>query len=371
MNQKTSIVHVITGLETGGAEHVLASLALEKIRVGEHPLVVSLVDGGSQFDKLRTAGCRVIGLGMRRGQPSFKALMRLVRIIKCEKPLVIQSWMYHADIAALLAVCLSGRRSCTKLFWGIRCSDMDGSRYRYLRGVCSWLSKYPDGIIANSHSGLKFHTEVLGYRPKRTAVIPNFFDTERYCFRESARSRIRRELGIDENDFVIAAVARVDAMKDYPNFLSALEEIEGVTALAIGKGTETLPVTQGLIVLGERDDIPDLLSAIDVLVSASAFGEGFSNVIGEAMACQRAVIATNVGDADSLVGSAGIIVPPSSPLLLAEAIARLQHDEKLARSMGHLGRERIIAEYRLERAVAAFQAVYGYSKKNEKCLENH
>jgi len=371
VNQKTSIVHVITGLETGGAEHVLASLALEKIRVGEHPLVVSLVDGGSQFDKLRTAGCRVIGLGMRRGQPSFKALMRLVRIIKCEKPLVIQSWMYHADIAALLAVYLSGRRSCTKLFWGIRCSDMDGSRYRYLRGVCSWLSKYPDGIIANSHSGLKFHTEVLGYRPKRTAVIPNFFDTERYCFRESARSRIRRELGLDENDFVIAAVARVDAMKDYPNFLSALEEIEGVTALAIGKGTETLPVTQGLIVLGERDDIPDLLSAIDVLVSASAFGEGFSNVIGEAMACQRAVIATNVGDADSLVGSAGIIVPPSSPLLLAEAIARLQHDEKLARSMGHLGRERIIAEYRLERAVAAFQAVYGYSKKNEKCLENH
>ena len=86
MNQKTSIVHVITGLDTGGAEHVLASLALEKMRVGEHPLVVSLVDGGSQFDKLRTAGCRVIGLGMRRGRPSFKALMRLVRIIKCEKP---------------------------------------------------------------------------------------------------------------------------------------------------------------------------------------------------------------------------------------------------------------------------------------------
>tara|TARA_B100000674_G_C37980372_1_gene981860 strand:- start:10953 stop:12047 length:1095 start_codon:yes stop_codon:yes gene_type:complete len=364
VNQKTSIVHVITGLDTGGAEHVLASLALEKMRVGEHPLVVSLVDGGSQFDKLRTAGCRVIGLGMRRGRPSFKALMRLVRIIKCEKPPVIQSWMYHADIAALLAVYLSGRRSCTKLFWGIRCSDMDGSRYRYLRGVCSWLSKYPDGIIANSYSGLKFHTEVLGYRPKRTAVIPNFFDTERYCFRESARSRIRRELGLDENDFVIAAVARVDAMKDYPNFLSALEEIDGVTALAIGKGTETLPVTQGLIVLGERDDIPDLLSAIDVLVSASAFGEGFSNVIGEAMACQRAVIATNVGDANSLVGSAGIIVPPSSPFLLARAIARLQHDEKLARSMGHLGRERIIAEYRLERAVAAFQAVYGYCKKN-------
>ncbi len=367
MNQRTSILHIITGLDTGGAERVLASLALETMRVGEHPLVVCLVDGGSQFDKLQTAGCRVIGLGMRRGQPGIKALMRLVRLIRREKPPVIQSWMYHADLAAFLAVCLSGRRSCTKLFWGIRCSDMDDSRYRYLRGVCSWLSKYPDGIIANSHSGLRFHTEVLGYRPKSTAVIPNFFDTERYCFRVSARSRIRKELGLDENDFVIAAVARVDAMKDYPNFLSALEKVDGVTALAIGKGTETLPVTRGLIVLGERDDIPDLLSAIDVLVSASAFGEGFSNVIGEAMACQRAVIATNVGDADRLVGSAGIIVPPSSPVLLAEAIARLQNDAKLARSMGHLGRERIMAGYRIEKAVAAFQAVYECSNKNEAC----
>ena len=364
MNQKTSILHVITGLNTGGAESVLASLALEKMRVGEHPLVVSLVDGGSQFDKLQTAGCRVIGLGMRRGKPNFKALMRLVRLIRCEKPPVIQSWMYHADLAALLAVCLSGRRSCTKLFWGIRCSDMDVGRYRYLRGVCSWLSKFPDGIIANSHSGLKFHTDVLGYRPKRTAVIPNFFDTERYRFRASARSRIRKELGLNENDFVIAAVARVDAMKDYPNFLSALEKVDGVTALAIGKGTETLPVTHGLIALGERNDIPDLLAAIDVLVSASAFGEGFSNVIGEAMACQRAVIATNVGDADRLVGSAGIVVPPSSPFLLAQAIASLQRDIKLVRSMGHSGRKRIISEYQMEKAVAAFQAVHGYSNKN-------
>ena len=356
------IIHVITGLDTGGAEGVLANLVLQKTKQKKNPLVVSLVDGGFYFEKLQSHGCRVIGLGMRRGQPSLSAILRLIKILKSEKPSVVQSWMYHADIAALFALMLSGRRSCTKLFWGIRCSDMDPNRYRYLRGVCSWLSGLPDGIIANSHSGLEFHIDNLGYRPKQATVIHNCIDMERYHFNERVRHRIRGELGLHKNTFVVAAVARVDVMKDYPTFISALSGMRGVTAIAVGKGTEVLPKIPNLMRLGERHDISDLLSAIDVLVSASAFGEGFSNVLAEAMACQRAVISTNVGDAARLIGGAGLIIPPSSPDLLNEAIKKLRNDGEMRKRMGEIGRKRIATVCQLKMITAAFDHFYEFGE---------
>lgn len=353
-----SVLHIITGLDTGGAETMLAALALEKLAQGERPVVVSLIDGGSQFDRLHAAGCRLIGLGMKRGRPSLGALFRLAGILKQEKPAVVQSWMYHADLAALAALWLSGRRRKTRLFWGVRCSDMDAARYRCLRRICARLSARPDGIVANSEAGLRFHIDSLGYRPRRAAVVHNGFDIARYRFDQTARTRLRRELQIDEDAFVVATVARVDPMKDYPTLLAALEGLEGVTALAVGKGTEALPKTPGLRALGERDDIPELLSAIDVLVSPSAFGEGLSNVIGEAMACGRPIVATDVGDARVLVGEAGILVPPKAPVDLAEAIAQLRDDANLRGKMSGLARARVETEFCLADAVAAFDGVH-------------
>ena len=256
--------------------------------------------------------------------------------------------MYHADLAALVALWLSGRRRNTKIFWGVRCSDMDQARYgvlfRIVLRLCAWLSRSPDGIIANSHAGLDLHLS-LGYRPKRAVVVHNGFDTERFRFDPGSRQRIRQSLGIDEGQFVIGTVARVDAMKDYPTLLTEIGQLEGVTALAVGKGTEALPKSEGLIALGERSDVVDIFSAIDVLVSASAFGEGLSNVIGEAMATGRPIVATNVGDAAQLVGDGGIIVPPGRPDLLADAVSRLRDDQDLCVQMGASGRRRIEQEF--------------------------
>lgn len=354
----TPVFHVITGLDTGGAETMLAALALEKQKRSEYPVIVSLIDGGSQFDRLCDAGCRVIGLGMTRGRPSLAALFRLAALIRREKPAVIQSWMYHADLAALAALWLSGRRVGTRLFWGVRCSDMDAARYRWLRRLCAWLSGGPDGVIANSEAGLRFHVDTLGYRPRRSAVVHNGFDTDRYRFDGAARKRLRQELDIDEAAFVIATIARDDPMKDYPNLLAALDSLDGFTALAIGKGTEVLAGARGLVALGERRDIPALLSAVDALVSPSAFGEGLSNVIGEAMACGRPIVATDVGDARQLIGDAGIVVPPRDPAALAEAVVRLRDDPDLREKMSVRARSRIENDFCLADAAAAFDQAH-------------
>jgi glycosyltransferase involved in cell wall biosynthesis len=355
------VMHVITGLGTGGAETMLTEIVLAKLTAGEAPVVVSLLSGGSRFERLQAAGCTVIGLGMRRGIPGLGALLALSRAIKKYRPEVIQSWMYHADLAALLALWLSGRRRQTKLFWGVRCSDMDGKRYgllfRLVRGLCAWLSAKPDGVIYNSYTGQAMH-EGLGYRPRRSAVVHNGFDAERFRFDPAARARIRLSLGIADDQFVIGAVARVDPMKDYPNLLAAMARMPGVTALAVGRGTESLPPTDGLIALGERADVADILSAMDVFVSSSAFGEGLSNVIGEAMAAGRPVVTTNVGDAARLVGDSGIVVPPAEPAALADAVLRLRDNAPRRESMGKFARTRIESDFLLQHAIAGFEDAY-------------
>ena len=108
---------------------MLASLCIANKRAGQAPLVVSLQPGGSQYERLVEAGVRVVDLNMRSGTPSLGALWRLARLIRDERPSVIQAWMYHADLYALWALVLSGRAWRTRLYSGIRCSEMDFAHY--------------------------------------------------------------------------------------------------------------------------------------------------------------------------------------------------------------------------------------------------
>jgi len=356
------VMHVITGLHTGGAERMLCELVLAQRDRACPPTVVSLLSGGRIFERLTEANVPVVDFGMRRGRPGLSVVWRLAAYIRRARPDVIQSWMYHADLAATLALWLSGRRRCTRLFWGVRCSNMDLRRYgRGLAMVidaCSWLSGAPDAIVANSDEGRAFH-ERLGYRPRRFVVIENGTNTDVFRPDAAARRRVRAALGIAEDRPLLALVARVDPMKDHAGFLAALDRLQGVAALAIGRGTERLPDRPGLHRLGERGDVPDLLAAADLVVSSSAFGEGFSNALVEGMAAGLPAVATDVGDARRIVGDTGIVVPPGDPEALAAAIARLLGEAPQARARRRRqARRRIVDNFSLERAVAAFDALY-------------
>ncbi len=219
---------------------------------------------------------------------------------------VVQGWLYHGDLAALLGLALSGRRRTTRLAWGLRCSNLDmdvyGRGLRLVQAACARLSRYPDIVIANSKAGLTTHL-ALGYRPRRTAVIYNGIDIERFAPDPARRAEVRRSLGIDERAPVIAHVARLDPMKDHQTLLAALGLLPQVHCLAIGAGTETLPDRPNLHRLGRRDDVSRLLPAADFIVSSSAYGEGFSNALAEGMASGLPAIATDIGDARELVGA--------------------------------------------------------------------
>jgi glycosyltransferase involved in cell wall biosynthesis len=356
------VLHVITGLQTGGAERMLANLCVANHRAGHAPVVVALCPGGSQYERLCAAGVRTLSLGMTRGVPSLPGLIRLARLIRDEAPDVVQSWMYHADLYALFALWLSGRCPRTRLYWGIRCSDMDFRRYRLaLRitvRICALLSRFADGIVVNSQAGMRVHRR-LGYDVRRMTAIDNGFDVERFRPDAAARAAMRRALGLAQDTFVVGCVARFDEMKDFPTLSAALDRLDGVTCIAVGKDTEALGNIKGLIPLGERDDVPGLLNAFDLLVSASAFGEGFSNAIGEAMATGLPVVATDVGDAARILGDAGRVVPPRDPAALADAIASLKADAAARLTMGRAARRRIEQHFSLQRSLDAFETLYG------------
>jgi glycosyltransferase involved in cell wall biosynthesis len=356
------ILFVTAGLRGGGAEAMLARLATARPGVAEEITIASLLPAEAHLERLEAAGVKVVELRFNQAHGIALGLFKLARLIADNRPDIVQGWMYHGDLAALVALGLSGRRRQTRLIWSIRCSAMDWRSYgvglALVVKACALLSRWPDVVTANSTTGLKSHL-VLGYCPRRAEVIANGIDVNEFRPNAGARSAVRSELGIPDDATVLAHVARVDAMKDHGSFLAAMAALPDLSAWLIGTGTENLRAPRNVLRFGRRHDVPRLLAAADVVVSSSRFGEGFSNVLAEGMACGLPAVATNVGDAKLIIGDTGLIVPPESPVALAAAIREMAAESAAARAeRGRKARARIVENFAMERAIERYVDLY-------------
>ncbi|SDH70010.1 glycosyltransferase [Roseospirillum parvum] len=353
-----SVLHLITGLQTGGAERMLVKLlAADAGRDTVTHRVASLTGPGRLGAEVEALGVPLHDLGLARGRPHPRALLGAVRLIRRHRPDVIQSWLYHADLLALVAAGLTGQPR--RVIWNLRCSDMEMARYGRLsalvRGLCARLSPLPGAVIANAQVGRQVH-EKLGYRPRQWAVIPNGFDTTRFAPDPDLRATTRRQLGLDDGHTVIALTARVDPQKNHPGLLDAFARVAPdhphARLLLAGRGTQDLDLPDVLadkvLRLGERTDIPALLNASDLAILPSAYGEGFSNALGEAMACGLPAIATQVGDSAHIIGPSGWITPPNDTHALAETLHQaLATPAEERQKRGHQARQRILDNWTL------------------------
>lgn len=362
MSAAPLVLHVIAGLGIGGAERVLASLATAPRVTPHRQIVVDLMAGGALAPEIRAAGVEVRELGLAGLFSVPRVVSALARTVRETTPAAVQSWMYYADLIALWALERSGRRRETRLYWGVRCSDMDQSRYgpalRWTIRACARLAHRPDAVVANSYAGRALH-QTLGYAPRAFPVIPNGVDTARFQPDDAARQRVRAALGIDGGAFVALHAARVDPMKDHATLAAVAGLRPRMVFLAAGKGTEALAGPGNLRGLGIRADMPMLYAAADAVLSTSAFGEGFSNVIAEGMAAGVPAVATDVGDARAIVGETGIVVRPRDAAALAvalDALAAAGPGERALRAAG--ARARIEQRFSLARCVAAFDALH-------------
>lgn len=329
------ILHVITGLGTGGAEAVLVRLIKADQGKGNHHCVVSLMDRGVYAEQLEQCNVPVYALNCPRGRVGLGSLSKLFRIIRETRPDVVQTWMYHADLIGGLIARLAGVRS---IVWGIRHANLDpahnsSTTLRVVR-LCANLSRWvPRKIVSCSAQATKLH-QTVGYRADKFVQIYNGYSMERFRPDVVLRDSVRNELNIEKGVFILGMVARFDVQKNHQNLIEALgllkqRGLEFVCLLVgarmensnavLKEWIEKANITQEVKLLGPRHDIPAIMNALDVHV-LSSLGEAFPNVLAEAMACGTPCVTTNVGDAAVIVAKHGWVVGAQDSRTLADGV---------------------------------------------------
>lgn len=369
----SSILHIITGLNNGGAEAVLYRLCAHDLADRHH--VVSLMDGGKYGPMLEALGVPVTCLAMPRGRVTASGLWRLWHLLRSQRPDVVQTWMYHANLLGGLAAWLAGSRN---IVWGIHHTDLDddgASRStRLVVRLGAWVSRWmPRRIICCAEKARGVHV-AEGYDPRRINVVTNGYDLSVFRPDPGAGRSVRAELGIGDQA-VIGFVARHDPQKDHDNLLRALKVLheKGLHPLCLLVGPnmdqgnqtlvsriESLGLAAQVRLLGPRNDIPAVMNALDLHVMSSAFGEAFPNVLAEAMACGTPCVSTDVGDAAAIVGNTGWIVSPRHPEALADAIAAALDLRGTAdwAERKTAARERVANRFSIERMVDNYRSIW-------------
>lgn len=373
-SEAVKIIHVIIGLNVGGAELMLKRLLDSHASLPEiNHSVISLTDLGVIGPQLSALGVPVTALGMRNPLDIPHLLYRLSKILRRAKPDIVQTWMYHADLLGGLAARMAG---ITNIIWGVRTTDLANGGKKatvLIRKICALVSKIiPKVIVCAAEASRKAHVAV-GYDHKRMIVIPNGFDLSRLNATQEQREKIRLAAGIKPEEIAIGSLGRFNPVKDHLNFIAATallaEKFPNLKFLLIGRGLEhaNTPLMQIIsatgyaerfTLLGERQDVAACLKAMDIFCLHSKT-EGFPNVLGEAMAMGLPCITTDVGDAAYLLNGSGIVVPPQDSQALANGLQEmlsLGAEERSA--LGHSAKSRIYSDFTIARASENFISLY-------------
>ncbi len=369
------VLHIITGLNDGGAESALYRLCINDTRTRHH--VLSLMDAGRYGPLLAESGIPVATMNIPRGGITMSGLWRLWRHLRQRKYDAIQTWMYHSDLIGGTMARLSGHANVN---WGIHHSDLGqsgtGPRTVTVARLCATLSRLvPRHIVCCARRSADVHA-AFGYDRDRMTVIPNGYDLSVFRPDPVARQQVRDELAIDAAHCVIGFVARYDPLKDHANLLAALARVRkgGRHPVCLLIGTDMDHANAALItqldrsgladtvrLLGQRNDVPRLMNALDVHILSSS-SEAFPNVLAEAMACGRPCISTDVGDASEIVGDSGWIVPPRDDAALGEAIATAidlyANAPDAWRARQAAARAHVEANFSIDRMVSAYSTVW-------------
>lgn len=369
------VVHVITGLPIGGAQTVLHHIVSHQRTIECDMAVISLTERGEVGERIAALGTEVRALNMNRHLPNVWDLWRLTRMIRELSPSIVQTWLYHGDLLGGIAARLAGIRS---VYWNIRQTDLDPAKSRrstiLTASACAKVSRLvPERIVCCSHATADFHA-TLGYDKGRMKVIANGVSTKVFRPDAAAAALIRNELGVTEDIPLVGLVGRYHAQKDHRTFVDACAIVsqQHPEAHFVLCGEDVNPANEELMswlaqaglsdkshLLGLRTDLPAINAALDFLVSSSAFGEGFPNVVLEAMACAAPCIVTDIGESALVVGETGWTVPARQSEALACAINEalsLSTEARMRRGQAAL--DRVAQNYSLDAMISAYRDLY-------------
>lgn len=350
------ILLFLPDLEAGGTQRQFLLLSRNLAALGANVHLATLFPGGAMAGEI-AHGVEHWSLFDHKGT-RWRRPLQLARSPSLLRGLanrlgadVVYSALYVAN-----AIAQMGRIDRAPLAWGIRGSRQELSPIRQLAFAYGrrHSSKVPLTIY-NSSAGESFHRH-QGFRCPQAVVIPNGFDTKRFCKDPLAGGGFRRSLGIPPSAFVVGIVGRLVPVKDHACFVDSAalveREVPGSIFVCVGEGApptvrqlcgraRDLGLGGRLILTGARSDMTAAYNALDVLASTS-LGEGFPNAVGEAMSCETPCVATAVGDTARLLGPTGTLVVPRDPSAQAAAwisLARMTPERRA--ELGRAARRRI------------------------------
>jgi len=366
------VLHVIGGLQSGGAEALLYRLVTRQSQIHHEIIALAGPDWYSPF--LEERRITVHHLNIDSPYSALRALPKLKRLIELSGADVVQSWMYSSNLLAGLFA----RPLGLPVVWGIHSSTLEGT------GLASRVAaklggrlatELTDFVINCSGRSARLHSS-MGYGRVRGAVIHNGYDPSVYFPDEQLRTQTRRELGIPKGSFLIGTIGRWSDQKDHANLISAMAiaRKRGVPfrCLLIGRGLTELNsdlisaldrsgCRESVILLGERADVPNLARALDLHVLSSRV-EAFPNAVAESMLSGTPNVVTDVGDAQVMVGDTGWVVEPRNPEALAEGIAtafeEYRSDQDRWQQRRTAARKQIADRFTLEAMAASYEEVW-------------
>jgi glycosyltransferase involved in cell wall biosynthesis len=379
---KRKVVHIIGGLELGGAETMLLNISCESN--GFTHKIFSLGPNDINAARFRSAGRDVRTFGLRGALASgsifqtYRAgtgLFRLAFELWQESPDLVQTWMYQSDIIGGVLGRLLGK----KVIWGIFNSNLSPNNYsrrtNRVISACGVLAKWiPATIVACSEKGSASHREI-GYPNTKIVGFPTGVDIGRFQKTILGRQMFRAANGVQPNRSVIGMLARWDVQKDHRTLLRSFEKVtrkqnELELWLAGGYGidesnSELMAMIRELR-LDDRvklfgslsEDLVKYYSSLDIFV-LSSLGEGVPNVLLEAMSIGLPCIASEVGDVKRVLNDVGIVVPPGDIDFLASSIDTVLSLSKGEREdMGARSREKVLEHYSQSQMIESFSKIY-------------
>jgi glycosyltransferase involved in cell wall biosynthesis len=364
-----TVLHVITGLDTGGAETALFRLIDGSGKGNYQHRVVTLMTGGTMLPVFRKAGIDVTEIDLRRAP--LAGFLRLVGIMRTTRPDIVQTWMYHADLVGGLAARMAGNRN---VIWGIRTTGIAHAprATAVVRRLCAWLSgRVPHTIVCVADASRRAHVD-KGYDGERMVVVHNGFN-QSPAVGTLQRMTLRAQWGFDDSHVVVGHLGRFDPDKDLENFIRASGLLAPahpqVRFVMIGHRNDAeraqldawvartrYPERYALV--RERADALECLAAMDVFCLSSR-NEGFPVVVGEAMAAAVPCVVTDVGDTALLVGDTGVVVPREDSAALAaglEQMMRIGPDGR--RLLGLRANARVHERFTVRHTLERFEMVY-------------
>ncbi len=371
------IVHIISGLKSGGAERSLFNVCNSNISDYFKQSVICLGDKAIYGDKLEKLGVEVYYLNFKNNNKLYASL-NFKNIIKKLSPDIVQGWMTHGNFASVLAYfILAGRPS---LFWNIRQTvyklkhEYILTRFLFLINIL--LSRIPNGIISNAKISIRQLIK-FGYKIDSFILIPNGFDTNYWKPNHNLRQIERNKLKFNDNDFVLGYVGRYHPMKNIKLLLESFQKLSQhnskVKLVIVGQNLnnynineksiiEMIPQNQ-ILIIDNTEDVKKYYNIFDLLILCSAWGEGFPNVLGEAMSSELCCISTPVGDTPDILEDVGYLVPLDDVDFLIEKVKNCMDIPEELNKLGRKARIKILNQYSMEKTINSYLNIYLNSLK--------